>query len=69
VAFANGSAEGPWGKLALGADGELSGWMNVPARSSGALPLLVNLAGRSDNEAFKGIVSGRCSGTFTIRKA
>jgi hypothetical protein len=68
VTFANGNAEGPWGKLSLTSDGELSGWMKVPAMGASTLPFIVNMAGRSENNVVKGAVSNRCTGSFTMRK-
>jgi hypothetical protein len=69
--FVNGHAEWPRGKLALTRDGALSGWMNVPAAGTSTLPFIVNLSGDMDNAsagAVKGTVSGRCTGSFTMRK-
>jgi hypothetical protein len=66
--FANGSAEWPRGKLTVTGDGQLSGWMNVPAVGTSTLPFIVNLSGRLENNAIKGTVSGRCTGSFTMRK-
>jgi hypothetical protein len=68
VTFAGGSAEGPWGKLSLTASGEVSGWMTIPRGFLSTLPFIVNLSGRTDNAAVTGTVSGRCIGSFTMRK-
>jgi hypothetical protein len=69
--FVKGSAEWPRGRLALTSGGELSGWVNVPAVGTSMLPFIVNLSGSVDNAAakvVKGTVSGRCTGSFTMRK-
>lgn len=66
--FANGNAEWPRGKLTLAGDGELSGWMTVPAVGTSMLPFIVNLSGRMKNNAVEGTVSGRCTGSFVMRK-
>jgi hypothetical protein len=69
--FINGNAEWPRGKLALTGDGKLSGWINVPAVGTSMLPFIVNLSGNMDNagvSVVKGTVSGRCTGSFTMRK-
>ena len=68
VTFANGNAEGPWGKLSLTSDGELSGWMKVPAVGTSTLPFIVNMSGRGQDNVVKGAVSNRCTGSFTMRK-
>jgi hypothetical protein len=68
VTFTNGNAEGPWGKLNLTSDGELSGWMKVPAMGTSTLPFIVNISGRLQDNVVKGIVSNRCTGSFTMRK-
>lgn len=66
--FSNGNAEWPRGKLALTVDGDLSGWMNVPAVGTSTLPFIVNLSGFMANNAIKGTVSGRCTGSFVMRR-
>jgi hypothetical protein len=69
VTVANGSAEGPWGKLRLASDGETSGWMRVdPTTSSTMVQLIVTMSGRADNGVASGSLTGRCTGTFTMRK-
>lgn len=68
VTFANGSAEGPWGKLVLTSDGELSGWMKVPSMGTSTLPFIVNVSGRTEDNVVKGTVSNRCTGSFTMRR-
>jgi hypothetical protein len=68
VTFANGSAEGPWGKLSLSSTGEISGWMRVPSAATSTLPFIVNVSGRMENNVLKGTVSGRCTGSFVMRK-
>jgi len=68
VTFANGNAEGPWGKLSLTRDGQLSGWMKVPAMGTSTLPFIVNMTGRSQDNAVEGTVSNRCTGSFTMTK-
>ena len=68
MTFADGNAEGPWGKLSLTSDGELSGWMKVPAVGTSTLPFIVNMSGRSQDNVVKGAVSNRCTGSFTMRK-
>ena len=56
------------GKLSLTSDGELSGWMKVPAVGTSTLPFIVNMSGRSQDNVVKGAVSNRCTGSFTMRK-
>ncbi|HEY1230475.1 MAG TPA: hypothetical protein VGF26_24465, partial [Ramlibacter sp.] len=68
VTFVNGNAEGPWGKLSLTGDGEMSGWMKVPAVGASTLPFIVNISGRLEDNVVKGVVSNRCTGSFTMRK-
>jgi hypothetical protein len=68
VTFVNGNAEGPWGKLSLTGDGEMSGWMKVPAVGTSTLPFIVNISGRLEDTVVKGTVSNRCTGSFTMRK-
>jgi hypothetical protein len=68
VTFANGKAEGPWGKLSLTSEGELSGWMKVPAMGTSTLPFIVNMSGRLEDNVVKGTISNRCTGSFTMRK-
>ena len=68
VTFANRTAEGTWGKLQVTPDGELSGWMKLKPLATGSIDYLVNLSGRLANGSMAGTLSGRCSGTFTMRK-
>lgn len=68
VTFTNRSAEGSWGRLRLAGDGELDGWMNVPPAATSMLPFLVNVSGHMDDNVVKGSVSGRCTGSFVMRK-
>ena len=68
VTFANRTAEGPWGKLQVAPGGELSGWMKLKPLATGSIDYLVNVSGRLENGSMAGSLSGRCSGTFTMRK-
>ncbi|HYD05556.1 MAG TPA: hypothetical protein VEC60_07515 [Reyranella sp.] len=69
VTLVNGSAEGPWGKVTLTRDGEVSGWMRVDtAASTASVQLIVNMAGRMDNGVVRGTMTGRCTGAFVMKK-
>jgi hypothetical protein len=68
LTFVNGNDEGPAAKLHLTADGRISGWMAVPFLGTSMLPFLVNVSGRLEDGAFTGSVSGRCIGSFTMRR-
>jgi hypothetical protein len=69
ITFVNGTAEGPWGKLQVSVDDAITGWMRVPAMGTSTLPFIVNLSGALENGAAKGNVSGRCTGSFLMKKA
>lgn len=68
VTFANRVAEGPWGKLQVSADGELGGWMKLKPLNTSSTDYLVNLSGRLENGSIAGTISGRCPGTFVMKK-
>ena len=68
VTFANRIAEGPWGKLQVSADGDLGGWMKLKPLNTASVDYLVNLSGRLENGVIAGSLSGRCPGTFVLRK-
>lgn len=68
LTFVNGNAEGPSAKLHLTADGGISGWMLAPSLGTSMLPFIVNVSGRLEDGVFTGSVSGRCTGSFTMRK-
>jgi hypothetical protein len=68
LTFSNGSAEGTWGRLSLASDGAISGWMKVPGMATSMLPFIVNVSGHLENNVVKGTVSGRCIGSFVMRK-
>jgi hypothetical protein len=68
VTFVNGIAEWPRGKLTVSGESEISGWMSVPAVGTSTLPFIVNLSGRVEAGVVKGPVSGRCTGSFVMRK-
>lgn len=68
VTFVNGNAEGPSAKLHLTSDGGISGWMRAPSMGTSMLPFIVNMSGRLEDGAFAGSVSGRCTGSFTMRR-
>jgi hypothetical protein len=69
VTFSNQSAEGPRGRLRLTRDGELGGWMAVPAGDNSTLSFIVNLSGRMSNTTVvRGTVSGHCTGSFLMTR-
>ena len=68
LTFINGVAEGPWGKLGVSNSGEIEGWLKVPPPASNRLPFIVNISGRQTDAVVSGSVSGRCAGSFTMRK-
>jgi len=68
LTFVNGSAEGPSTKLRLTSDGVISGWMLAPSIGTTVVPFIVNVSGRLEDDVFTGSVSGRCIGSFTMRK-
>lgn len=68
LTFANGNDESPTAKLHLTADGRISGWMAAPSMGTSMLPFIVSVSGQFENGTFTGSVSGRCTGSFTMRK-
>jgi hypothetical protein len=66
--FVKGSAEGRSTALHLAKDGSIYGWMVAPSMAVTAVPFLVNVSGHLEDGAFTGSVSGRCIGSFTMRK-
>lgn len=68
VTFANRIAEGPWGKLHVTSDGELGGWLKLKPLNSASVDYLVNLSGRLENASITGTITGRCPGSFVMRK-
>ncbi|HYD07972.1 MAG TPA: hypothetical protein VEB21_17305 [Terriglobales bacterium] len=68
VTFANGSAEGPWGRLRFASDAEIGGWIKVEPVASHYVELLTDVSGRIESNVAQGTVSGRCTGSFVMKK-
>jgi hypothetical protein len=68
LTFVDGSVDGSSVKLQLTRDRGISGWMRAPSMGTSMLPFIVNVSGRLEDGAFAGSVSGRCTGSFTMRK-
>ena len=68
LTFVNGSAVGPSMKLNLTGDGGISGWMLAPSIGVTVVPFIVNVSGRLEDGTLTGSISGRCTGTFTMKE-
>ena len=68
LTFVNGNAEDPSTELHLTSDGGISGWMLAPSIGTSAVPFTVSVSGRLKDGAFTGSISGRCIGSFTMKK-
>jgi hypothetical protein len=68
LTFVDGKAESATGKLSFAADGGMSGWLQAPSIGTSMLPFIVNVSGRLGNGVVTGSVSGRCTGSFTMRR-